>query len=73
MAPNTYDAYSGTSMATPHVTGAIALFASKCPVATMTWMRAALLAGGTATSSLAGKSVTGMRLNVGGLLTGNCS
>jgi subtilisin family serine protease len=73
MAPNTYDVYSGTSMATPHVTGAIALFASKCPVATMTWMRTALLDSGTATTSLAGKSVTGKRLNVGGLLTGNCN
>ena len=38
----------------------------------MTLMRTALLDSGTATSSLTGKSVTGKRLNVGGLLTGNC-
>lgn len=73
MAPNTYEAYSGTSMATPHVTGALALFASKCPVATMMWMRTALLTSAVATTSLVGKSVTGKRLSVGGLLAGNCS
>jgi subtilisin family serine protease len=73
MAGNKYESYSGTSMATPHVTGAIALLSSKCLGATMAWKRTALLASGTATSSLAGKSVTGMRLNVGGLLTGNCN
>lgn len=61
-----YASYSGTSMATPHVTGAVALYASTHPGATALQIRAAILASGSATSSLAGKTATGMRLNVGG-------
>jgi subtilisin family serine protease len=61
-----YGSYSGTSMATPHVTGAAALYASTHPGATAAQIRAAILNSGTATSSLSGKTVTGKRLNVGG-------
>ena len=60
-----YGAYSGTSMATPHVTGAAALYASTHPGASHLQIRDALL-NGTPTASLAGKTVTGDRLNAGG-------
>ncbi len=60
-----YGAYSGTSMATPHVTGAAALYASTHAGASHLQIRDALL-NGTPTASLAGKTVTGDRLNAGG-------
>ena len=63
---NTYASYSGTSMATPHVSGAVALCASIEPTATPAQLRAWVL-DGTPTSSLAGKTVTGDRLDVGRL------
>ena len=59
-----YGSYSGTSMATPHVTGAIALYAASRPGASAAQIRSALLASTTPTASLAGKTVTGGRLNV---------
>lgn len=60
-----YGTYSGTSMATPHVTGAAALYASTHAGASHLQIRDALLAG-TPTASLAGKTVTGDRLDAGG-------
>lgn len=59
-----YGSYSGTSMATPHVTGAAALYAATHPSATAADIRAAILGAATATSSLSGKTATGGRLNV---------
>lgn len=67
---STYGSYSGTSMATPHVTGAVALFAAANPTATAAQIRTAILASATPTASLAGKTVTGGRLNVGDALAG---
>jgi subtilisin family serine protease len=62
-----YAAYSGTSMATPHVTGAAALYASlnttRVPAETI---KNAILNNGIATSALSGKTLTGKRLNVSG-------
>ncbi len=63
---STYGAYSGTSMATPHVSGAIALYAAKNPNADAATIKAAILGSAIATPSLAGKCVTGGRLNVSG-------
>jgi subtilisin family serine protease len=63
---NTYSSYSGTSMATPHVTGAAALYASTHPGATAAQIKAAILNSAVPTASLAGKTVTGGRLNVSG-------
>jgi subtilisin family serine protease len=61
---NTYGSYSGTSMATPHVTGAIALYAASNPSSTASQLRTALLSNTTATTSLNGKTVTGGRLDI---------
>jgi subtilisin family serine protease len=53
-------------MATPHVTGAAALYASTHPNATAAEIKAAILGSVTPTASMAGRSTTGGRLNVGG-------
>jgi len=63
-----YGVYSGTSMATPHVTGAVALYAASHPDATAEEIRTALLQSATPTAALAGRTVTGGRLNVPGML-----
>jgi subtilisin family serine protease len=64
---DTYSSYSGTSMATPHVTGAAALYASTHPGATAAQIKSAILSSVVPTASLSGKTVTGGRLNVSGL------
>ena len=61
-----YASYSGTSMATPHVTGAAALYASTRPGVTAADIKAAILANTVPTASLQNKTVTGGRLNVSG-------
>jgi subtilisin family serine protease len=63
---SSYASYNGTSMATPHVTGAAALYASQNPGATAAQIKAAILSSAVATPSLAGRTVTGGRLNVSG-------
>ncbi len=59
-----YESYSGTSMATPHVTGAAALYASTHAGSSAATIKNAILSTTTPTSSLSGKCVTGGRLNV---------
>jgi subtilisin family serine protease len=61
-----YASYNGTSMATPHVSGAAALYASLNPTASAAQIKAAILNSTTPTASLSGKTVTGGRLNVSG-------
>lgn len=58
-----YASYNGTSMATPHVTGAAALYASSRPGANWSAIKAAILQSAVPTPSLAGKTVTGGRLD----------
>ena len=63
--PNsTYGSFSGTSMATPHVTGALALCSSVNPTITPANERAALIASVTPTTSLATITASGGRLDV---------
>ncbi|MGE5200367.1 MAG: S8 family peptidase [Rhodospirillaceae bacterium] len=63
---SSYGSYSGTSMATPHVTGAVALYAAQNPNATAAQIKSAILDQGTATPSMNGATTSGKRLNVGG-------
>ena len=63
---STYGSYSGTSMATPHVTGAAALYAAGHLGATAAQIRTAILGSAIPTTSLANRTVTGGRLNAGG-------
>jgi len=63
-----YGFLSGTSMATPHVTGAVALYASANPDASAAEIKQALLASTAATASLVGKVATNGRLDIGALM-----
>ena len=65
-ASNTYSSYSGTSMATPHVSGAAALYAARYPTITGAALKTAILNAAQPTASLSGKTATGGRLNAGG-------
>jgi len=64
--PGGYGSYSGTSMATPHVTGACALYASTHPTSDAASIKAEILTSSVPTASLSGKCVSGGRLNVSG-------
>jgi subtilisin family serine protease len=61
-----YGSYSGTSMATPHVTGAAALYAATHTGAAAAAIKSAILGSVVPTASLSGKCATGGRLNVSG-------
>lgn len=59
-----YASYSGTSMATPHVTGGVALYAAHNPGKTAAQIKAAIQAAAVPTPSLSGKVLWNGRLNV---------
>ncbi len=61
-----YASYSGTSMATPHVAGAAALYASSHPGANAAGIKSAILGSAVPTASCNGKVVTNGRLNASG-------
>lgn len=61
---NQYYYASGTSMATPHVTGSAALVLSAQPALSTAQVKAAILNNVDPISSLSGKTATGGRLNV---------
>jgi subtilisin family serine protease len=61
-----YASYSGTSMATPHVTGAVALYAASHDKATADEIKAAILSSVLPTASMSGKTTSGGRLNASG-------
>ena len=55
-------------MATPHVTGAAALYAAANPGSSAATIKAAILDSAVPTASLSGKTLTGGRLNVSGFV-----
>ena len=55
----TYGSYSGTSMATPHITGMLALYAANEPTAGWRTLKQHLLDNGRTLDSLSGKVLTG--------------
>lgn len=63
-----YGGFGGTSFATAHVTGALALLLSENPAITVADAKARLLASVDPFSSMANKCVSGGRLNVASLL-----
>jgi subtilisin family serine protease len=65
---SSYSSYSGTSMATPHVTGAAALYAAAHAGATAAAIKGAILSTAVPTGMLGGKTVTGGRLNISAAL-----
>lgn len=67
---SSYGSYNGTSMATPHVTGAVALYASiQTTVPTAAVIKNAIISSVVPTSSLTGKTVTGGRLDANAALS----
>src|SRR5215212_8194160 len=66
---NRYGYYSGTSMATPHVTGVAALLKSQQPTLDDAQLKARILDGADRKSSLTGKVLTNGRLNAANALT----
>jgi subtilisin family serine protease len=65
---NSYGYKSGTSMATPHVTGAAALLWQRDRSLTYSTIKSLLMSRSDALSSLQGKVVSGGRLNLASLL-----
>jgi subtilisin family serine protease len=61
---NTYSFFNGTSMATPHVAGAAALLLAQNPNLTVLQLKSLLIFNGDPVASLAGKTLTGRRLNL---------
>ncbi len=62
--PSGYASFSGTSMATPFVSGALGLYLSRFPESTGDQARTAILQSVDKLPSLAGKVATGGRLNI---------
>ncbi len=66
---NNYGSYSGTSMATPHVVGALSLVWGLYPTMNYKQVIAQVVESGDSLSSLQGKTLSGRRLNVYRALT----
>jgi subtilisin family serine protease len=71
--PGGYDTYSGTSMATPHVSGAAALLLAVNPTWTYAQVRDRIFCTARPLAALAGKTATGGMLDIGAALgSGTC-
>jgi len=64
VAQGSYATLTGTSMASPHVAGAVAFLFGLSPTASYQTIKSSILSNTDATASLSGKSVTGGRLNL---------
>jgi subtilisin family serine protease len=65
---DTYGSYSGTSMATPHVSGAVALCAAVDQTLSAQELRNAVINSAAPTASLSGRTRTGGRLDASAML-----